>query len=116
MDVDDFKNMRGLACELFESQPPKDKLKISLDAVFIALANQAQPRKGYNASEEEVPEWFTETLDKLKGSGERMTISRFLLLAGKFPTTRADSLAAGRWLREAGFEPKKIGGNLLFEL
>lgn len=123
MNAEEFTDLRNQACELFSSQPARDKLKVSLDAVFIALATvEATPRK--KSAREQVqrvqemgpPEWFEDTLKRLKGSGEKLTVSRFLLLAGQFPATRSDALNVGRWLREAGYVPRKTGGNLLFEL
>jgi hypothetical protein len=121
MNADDFNALRKEACDLFNAQPAKDKLKISLDAIFVALASETGQDKGSRAknrktSEDPPPAWFTETLDKLKGKGERVTVGRFLLLAGQFPATRSDSLNTSRWLREAGYTPRKTGGNLLFEL
>lgn len=118
MNADDFKTLRKDACELFSLQPAKDKLKVSLDAVFIALAaaQDPAPKRIRKAADDAPPQWFTETLSKLKGTGERVTVGRFLLLAGQFPATRSDSLNVSRWLREEGFVPRKTGGNLLFDL
>lgn len=119
MTPTEFKALRKQACELFQSQPDRDKLKVNLDAIFIALATNEAKAKRRNirrVSEEAAPAWFTDTLAKLKGTGEKVTVGRFLLLAGKFPATKSDSISVGRWLREAGYEPRKIGGNQLFEL
>lgn len=117
MNTAEFKALRAKACELYAAQPTRDKLKVSLDAVFVALAARAaEPAKVRRTSDEEAPDWFIETLKKLRGSGERVTVGRFLLLAGKFPSTRSDALNVGRWLREAGVTPRKTGGNMLFEL
>lgn len=119
MTPTEFKGLRKQARDLHASQPATDKLKVSIDAIFIALAAEAaknQRRAIRRVSEEAAPEWFNETLAKLKGTGEKVTVGRFLLLAGKFPAQRSDSLATSRWLREAGYTPKKIGGNLIFEL
>ena len=114
-----FDELRKRAIELHKAQTG-DKTKISLDAIFAALAfddalQRAEPIKVRRASDEEPPQWFTDTLEQLKGSGEKITVARFLMLAGKFPATRPDSLNVGRWLREAGFIPRKTGGNMLFE-
>jgi hypothetical protein len=117
MNTAEFKALRAKAGELFSAQPARDKLKVSLDAIFMALASQAaEPAKVRRTSDEEAPEWFVDTLKKLRGTGERVTVGRFLLLAGKFPSTRSDALNVGRWLREAGITPRKTGGNMLFEL
>ena len=121
MNADDFKALRKEACDLFNAQPAREKLKVSLDAIFTALAIQKQqesdaPPRIRRTSEEAPPAWFTDTLSKLKGTGERVTVGRFLLLAGQFPATRSDSLNVSRWLREAGYTPRKTGGNLLFDL
>lgn len=118
MNTDEFNALRAQAAKLYESQPGRDgKHRISLDTVFLALAGRAQstPAPSRKAADEP-PEWFKDTLERLRGSGEKVTVGRFLLLAGQFPATRSDTLNTGRWLREAGIEPKKIGGNLLFEL
>jgi hypothetical protein len=123
MNVDDFNDLRKQAGDLFASQPAKDKNKVTLDSVFIALAvANANPAKKSardairKQGDEPAPEWFTDTLKRLKGTGEKVTVGRFLLLAGQFPATRSDSLNVSRWLREAGYTPRKTGGNLLFEL
>lgn len=117
MKDSEFKALHDRATELYASQSRNDKNKISLDAIFIALSSEkAAPAKVRKVTEDTPPEWFTQTLDKLRGTGEKINVGRFLLLAGKFPATRADSLAVGRWLREAGYTPQKTGGNMLFEL
>lgn len=119
MTPTEFKSLRKQACDLYAAQPERDKHKVSLDALFIALSaaeSRTKKRDIQRAPKEAAPEWFNETLAKLKGTGERVTVSRFLLLAGQFPASKADSFNTGRWLREAGFMPKKIGGNLIFEL
>lgn len=120
MNQAQFESLRKQAKELYATQGG-EKQKISLDAIFGALAldnalSRAEPPRVRRATEEEPPEWFTDTLARLKGSGERITVSRFLMLAGRFPAPRADALAVGRWLRQAGYIPRKTGGNMLFEL
>lgn len=112
----EFDALRKQAKELHSAQTGNPR--VSLDAIFtaLALATLAEDApKVRKATEEAPPAWFTETLAKMKGSGERATVSRFLMLAGRFPATRSDSLAVGRWLREAGYTPRKTGGNILFE-
>jgi hypothetical protein len=115
----DFKALCARASELHALQPRNEKNKVSLDAIFISLASGQEstgPAKRRRVTEEPAPEWFNETLKKLRGSGEKITIGRFLLLSGKFPATRSDSLSVGRWLREAGIPEQKTGGNILFEM
>ena len=118
MNEDEFRKLRSQAVKLYDAQPARDKHKVSLDAVFtaLAMAGQGEAAKVRKLTEEEPPEWFTETLERLRGTGERVTVARVLLLAGKFPATRSDSLSVGRWLREAGITPTKTGGNLIFQL
>jgi hypothetical protein len=113
-----FDALRKKAAELHKGQEGRDR--VSLDACFIALALddaiiRAELPKVRRASEDEPAPWFHDTLNKLKGTGEKVTVGRFLMLAGKFPATRSDSLNVARWLREAGHTPRKTGGNLLFE-
>jgi hypothetical protein len=116
MDIEEFRALAARAVELHASQGARAKSKVSLDAVFLALAaNSPASRRVRKATEEEAPQWFHDTLKSLKGTGERITVGRFLMLAGKFPATRSDALNVARWLREAGYTPRKTGGNLLFE-
>lgn len=127
MKPDEFETLRSQAAELYAKQPAKDKNKVSVDAIFVSLAisgaqaETAEPRakgKGYRrATSEDAPaDWFVETLKKLKGTGEAVTAGRFLLLAGRFPATRMDSINTVRWLREAGYTPRRAGGQQLFDL
>lgn len=118
MTPDEFAELRATAIHLHATQPAREKAKVTLDAVFIAIARSRDgaPPRLKRVSDEAPPEWFCATLEKLRGSGERITVGRFLLLAGRYPATRADSLGVGRWLREAGFIPKKTGGQVLFDL
>ncbi|HHA2674735.1 TPA: hypothetical protein ACOECQ_000802 [Stenotrophomonas maltophilia] len=122
MDEKTFTQLRENALALFETQPNKGKGGISLDAIFLALAakdgDKAAAEAPTTRTTKEMPpaEWFTETLDKLKGKGEAMTISRFLMYAGRFPVKYADQRHAATWLREAGYIPRRIGGQLLFDI
>jgi hypothetical protein len=121
MKAEDFDSLRKAAGELFAQQSARgDKNKVSLDAIFtsLAVAHEVALKTGRqkSAKQEAAPEWFTKTFKQLKGKGEAITVSRFLMLAGRFPATRPDALNVGRWLREAGIEPQKVGGNLLFKL
>lgn len=117
-----FKELREKALELHATQPSKGRL--SLDAVFTAIvaAEAANPKpqavRPTSAPGRTAPPapWFTETLAALKGKGESMTVSRFLLYADRFPVKRMDQINAARWLREAGIEPRKSGGNLIFDI
>lgn len=122
MKPEQFQALRDQAATLFDSQKPRDKARVSVDSIFLALANDANLQANTGAakvrrtSEEDAPEWFVETLGKLRGSHEKFTVGRFLLLAGRFPATRSDSINVGRWLREAGVTPRKTGGQMLFEV
>lgn len=121
MDAEDFNALRKQAAALHASQPANDKAKVSLDAVFMALAagGGAKPKAAERVrrmTDETPPDWFEDTLKRLKGTGERITVGRFLLLAGRFPATRGDAIRVGHWLRERGFVPTKTGGNQLYTL
>jgi hypothetical protein len=128
MDVKDFKAIREQAIALFSSQPKSDKGNVSVDAIFIALCGAAtQPSVAQDAAKgaqltalpgrkQPPAAWFTETLSALKGKGEAVTVPRFLLYANRFPVKRMDQVNAARWLREAGYTPRKTGGNLVFDL
>lgn len=113
MKDDQFKSLRQRAIELHGSQGGGDKL--SLDAVFYGCVMLYRGGRLHRVSDETAPEWFSETMDKLRGTGERFTVSRFLMLAGKYPATRSQQLSVGQWLREEGITPRKIGGQTLFE-
>lgn len=117
MKPEKFNQLRDQAVALHKSQPARPAAdRLSLDAIFTALAaadgGAASVRK---TSEEPAPAWFTATFDKLQAAGESFTVSRFLILAGRFPVTRSDQANVGRWLREAGLTPRKTGGQILFE-
>lgn len=121
MDQKTFDKLRETAAKLHDAQP-KGKGAISMDAIFIALASAqnvtastaaATPRPG---REQPPADWFTETLQKVAGKGEAMTVSRFLMYAGRFPVKRMDQINAVRWLKEAGHVPRKTGGQLVFDL
>jgi hypothetical protein len=123
MSPEVFKALREQAQTLFASQSARDKARVSVDAIFQALASEhvanvgnGGPQKVRKTSEEDAPAWFNDTLAKLRGTGEKFTTGRFLLLAGRFPATRSDSINVGRWLREAGITPRKTGGQMLFEV
>lgn len=130
MKDQEFNGMRDQAIGLFHSQPAKAKDKISLDAIFVSLSLTAamrghgeQPAAGKTAVKTAPgrhaapPEWFTETLEKLKASGEKhINVGRFLLVAQRLPAERMDRINVVRWLREAGIVPRKSGGNLIFDL
>ncbi|TFZ46468.1 hypothetical protein E5C33_04540 [Stenotrophomonas maltophilia] len=127
MEVEQFTSTRQQAIELFKSQPKGGKDIVSLDAIFIALCslataqtgtgNAQQPRTTARPGSQQPPApWFTETLAALKGKGESITVARFLMFANRFPVKRMDQVNAARWLRDAGYIPRKTGGNLVFDL
>ena len=115
------------AIELFKSQPKGSKDIVSLDAIFISLCTLATARAGAGSaqqtrtvarpgSQQPPAPWFVETLAALKGKGESITVARFLMFANRFPVKRMDQVNAARWLRDAGYIPRKTGGNLVFDL
>lgn len=125
MEVEQFTSTRLKAIELFMSQPKGGKDIVSLDAIFISLCSLARiPTDTGNAartvarpgSQQPPAPWFTETLAALKGKGESVTVARFLMFANRFPVKRMDQVNAARWLRDAGYIPRKTGGNLVFDL
>jgi hypothetical protein len=127
MEVEQFTSTRQKAIELFKSQPKGGKDIVSLDAIFISLCslanaqtgtgNALQPRTATRPGSQQPPApWFTETLAALKGKGESITVARFLMFANRFPVKRMDQVNAARWLRDAGYIPRKTGGNLVFDL
>lgn len=116
-----FDALRRQANDLYASQPRAEKHKISLDAIFTSLALQdamlnTGGRRMRRTTEEEAPQWFKDTLARIKGKGERITASRFLMLAGRFPASKSDLWNVGRWLREEGYLPRKSGGQVLFDV
>lgn len=116
MDAEQFQALRQEALKLFKTQPKTDR--ISLDAIFAALVDERtdRPEASYRSVKQDPPPaWFDEAVKKLRGSGERLAITRFLMLAGRFPTSREETYATGRWLRRAGFTARKVGGQILFE-
>lgn len=118
MNRAEFEELRKQAKELHGMQG-KEKEPLSIDAIFSALAISAALNRAMHIrklTKEEAPEWFTTTLEKVKAApGQKVTPQRFLMLAGRFPAKREDSLAVTRYLREAGYTPRKSGGNLIFE-
>jgi hypothetical protein len=116
LTLDTFREMRERAVEMHASQPKGKGATISVDAIFAAIVASAGEHKPptVKAADKAAPEWFRETLEKLKGS--KCTVSRFLMMAGRYPVQRSEALDVGRWLREAGFIPTKIGGQLIFDL
>jgi len=127
MEVEQFTSTRLKAIELFKSQPKGSKDTVSLDASCIALCTLATARAGAGSAQQartvarpgnqQPPApWFVETLAALKGKGESITVARFLMFANRFPVKRMDQVNAARWLRDAGYIPRKTGGNLVFDL
>ncbi|UXB29130.1 hypothetical protein K7568_04790 [Stenotrophomonas maltophilia] len=127
MEVEQFTSTRLKAIELFKSQPKGSKDIVSLDAIFISLCTLATAWAGAGSaqqtrtvarpgSQQPPAPWFVETLAALKGKGESITVARFLMFANRFPVKRMDQVNAARWLRDAGYIPRKTGGNLVFDL
>ena len=112
MTPDQFNALQAKARDLYAKQEKRGE-RVSLDAIFIALA-AASDGSVRKATDDTPPAWFVETLKRLKGTNERFTTGRFLMLAGRFPAERSESLAVGRWLRELGLIPKKTGGQNVF--
>ncbi len=113
MTPEQLAAMAAKARELHAKQGKRDP-KVSLDSIFVALALESAGTSVRKVSDDAPPAWFVETLDKLRGTNERFTTGRFLMLAGRFPAERSESIAVGRWLRELGLIPKKTGGQNVF--
>ncbi|WP_036041589.1 hypothetical protein [Bradyrhizobium yuanmingense] len=116
MNFDQFNAYRDQALLLHASQ--EGPQQIGLDAIFTAVVAHAASARGKHqrapVEREPAPQWFLDALERLKG--QRVTVSSFLLLSGLAPVTEADRRNVGRWLREAGIEPRKVGGEQLFQL
>lgn len=116
MNADEFKRYREHAITLHGSQ--EGEHQVGLDAIFAAvvahaLAARCKPgRKPVEATE--APPWFADAVKRL--AGRSVTASQFLVLSGRTPVTDNDRRNVGRWLRDAGYRPKKIAGQLLFQL
>ena len=116
--LENFAELSKLAREMFHSQPEKaagPSDRISIDAIFAAVVscNHKQGRSA-KAAVEAAPEWFLKAVAKLKG--KQVEIGDVLRAANRKFASRPDVIAAGRWLREAGHNPIKRGGKLLFQL
>jgi len=116
-----FQEMHAQALVLFEAQPSEKAKRVSLDTIFNALAcghlaEQREHRRQQQVQDRPTkpPEWFAETLTRM--AGEKATVSRFLMMAGRYPVQRAEAVDVGRWLRESGRIPTKKGGQLIFDL
>lgn len=117
MNFDQFNTLRDQALMLHASQTGDHV--VGLDAVFTAVAlhaysDRARPRPMPAADAPPAPQWFADAVRSLKG--QRVTASAFLLLAGRTPATDVERRHVGRWLRSAGVQPRKIAGELLFQL
>lgn len=111
MNADEFKRYREQAIALYTSQTGEHQ--VGLDAIFSALVARGKPgRKPVEATE--APPWFDDAVKRL--AGRNVTASKFLVLSGQTPVTENDRRNVGRWLRDAGYRPKKIAGQLLFQL
>lgn len=116
MTPEQFDELRDHAIGLHRRQAQSGPDRVSLDAIFLALAARAQRARKPAAPPlvSTPPEWFTTALQR--HAGERMTVADLLLRAGRFPVTRRDAVDVGRWLRAAGKTARKSGGRQLFDL
>jgi len=119
MNFDQFSKYRDQALILHQSQQGDDGTRISLDAIFqavmahaVASGTRAPGRPPVERTPP--PEWFKDALRDL--SGRRVTVGEFLLLAGQTPATQDDARNVGRWLRDAGKQPRKVSGQQVFQL
>jgi hypothetical protein len=89
---------------------------VTADAIFLALRACKKPPRKYHKSDRNgpPPDWFIAALESLKGRS--LTIGGFLLQAGRIPAPREERYAVGAWLRAAGREPYKCGGELRFRI
>lgn len=119
MNRAEFDALRKQAKELHATQG-REKEPVSIDAIFSALAMDdaiSRVMKARKTATTAPPDWFSQTLEAVKkDAGNPFTVQRFLMLAGKWPADRSLSISVGRWLRDAGVESKKVGGNMLFEV
>mgnify|MGYP003576961658 CR=1 FL=1 len=92
------------------------QLGVSADAIFGALLlgkpKPGRPAEGLKLTAQptapkEPPEWFTAALTTLKG--QTLTCSEFLMQSGRFPCSKLERNAVGRWLRQSGRLPRKRG-------
>lgn len=120
MKTDRFLDLRKQAIALYQAQPKKkSEPELSLDTIFIALSSPSIKRttqKYHRVHKQAAADWFIKTLEKLKGKNVSLTATQFLNRTGRLGATRSDLLATGRWLREAGYLPRKSGGRLLYDL
>lgn len=115
MKFDEFNSLRDQALMLYTSQQGDPSHHVGLDAIFAAVVAMAHRKPGRpRVVRAAPPEWFGEALKEL--SGKRVTASDFLVLSGRMPVTDDDRRNVGRWLRDAGKKPRKMGGQLLFQL
>lgn len=116
MTFDEFNTYRDQALLLHASQ--QGDHHVGLDAIFAAVVAHAASARGKPGRKPvestPAPEWFTDALQRLQG--QRVTASSFLVLSGHAPVTDADSRNVGRWLRDYGHEPRKVGGKQMFQL
>lgn len=117
MNFDQFNAYRDQALLLHASQ--EGPHQVGLDAIFAAVVAHAASARAKPAGRPPVerqpaPQWFLDALARL--AGQRVTASSFLMLSGHAPVTDEDRRNVGRWLREAGKTPRKIGGQQLFQL
>lgn len=117
LSFDQFNQLREHACTLHQSQTGAHPLP--LDAVFGAVVAHAYrvERAGPGrppVERTEPPVWFGEALTRL--AGQSVTVSSFIMLAGQAPADQQTTRSVGRWLRDAGRIPRKVGGQQLFQI
>lgn len=116
--IDDMQIMEAVQrAERIKAVMPH--LTVSTDALFNAIV-LGKRRLGrptllpkYIAPVEPA-EWFDDALRLLKG--RRLTIGKFMVLSGRLPVTRLEARTVGRWLRASGRQPKKCGGDQVFDI
>ncbi|UNK57167.1 hypothetical protein MNQ95_13675 [Pseudoxanthomonas daejeonensis] len=92
---------------------------VSTDALFVAIA-LAKRKPGRPALRPKIvvpvePQpWFEEAVAALRGKS--LTIGQLMLTAGRFPCTRQEATAVGKWLRQSGRQPRKTSGRQVFDL
>ena len=94
-------------------------LAVSTDALFVGIV-LGKRRPGRPSARPkliaptEPPAWFDEAMGQLKG--RTLTIGQLMMQAGRFPATRLEARAVGRWLRMSGRHPRKKCGEQVFDI
>ena len=116
--IDDMQIMEALQrAERIKAVMPH--LTVSTETLFTVIAlgkrKPGRPRMLPKFTPpDEPPDWFDEALVLLKG--RKLTIGKLMLMSGRFPITRLEARAVGRWLRATGGQPKKRGGEQVFDI